>query len=151
MNETKKTSDPFPALDELLCFSIYSASHAFSQLYRPVLDEIGLTYPQYLVLVVLWAGDDQTVRDLGRALHLDSSTLTPLLKRLEAAGYVTRNRNPADERQVRVRLTQEGKALRERARAVPKCAENAVNLPTETIKRLLADVSNLRDMLVARS
>jgi DNA-binding MarR family transcriptional regulator len=151
MSETKKTSEPFPALDELLCFSLYSASHAFNQLYRPVLDEIGLTYPQYLVLVVLWAEDDQTVSDLGRALHLDSSTLTPLLKRLEAAGYVTRNRDPADERQVRVRLTQAGKALKERARAVPKCAENAVTLPVDTIKRLLADVSTLRDMLIARS
>ncbi len=142
---------PFPALDELLCFSLYSASHAFNQLYRPVLDEIGLTYPQYLVLVVLWAEDDRTVKALGHALHLDSSTLTPLLKRLEAAGYVTRNRNPADERQVCVRLTQEGKALKERARAVPKCAENSVNLPAETIKRLLTDVSNLRDMLLERS
>jgi DNA-binding MarR family transcriptional regulator len=151
MSKTNRTSEPFPALDELLCFSIYSASHAFNQLYRPVLDEIGLTYPQYLVLVVLWAGNEQTVGDIGRALHLDSSTLTPLLKRLETAGYVTRNRNPEDERQVLVRLTQEGKALRERARAVPTCAENAVKLPVASIKRLLADVSSLRDMLVARS
>jgi DNA-binding MarR family transcriptional regulator len=151
MSNNKKKSEPFPELDELLCFSIYSAGHAFNQLYRPVLDEIGLTYPQYLVLVVLWSTDDQAVKDLGRALHLDSSTLTPLLKRLEAAGYITRNRNPADERQVRVRLTQEGRELKERARAVPKCAENAVTLPIETIKRLLTDISSLRDMLVART
>ncbi|HWU97608.1 MAG TPA: MarR family transcriptional regulator [Oxalicibacterium sp.] len=151
MSKTRKMDESFPALDELLCFSIYSAGHAFNQLYRPALDQIGLTYPQYLVLVVLWASNDRTVKEIGLALHLDSSTLTPLLKRLETAGYVTRNRDPADERQVRIRLTKKGEMLKEPARAIPKCAENAVDLPIETIKRLLADVSSLRDMLVAKS
>src|SRR3954452_21193280 len=101
-------------LDNFLCFAIYSAGHAFNQFYRPLLDAIGLTYPQYLVMVALWSANDQTVKALGEKLSLESSTLTPLLKRLEAAGYLTRTRDPEDERQVRVRLTAAGRALKNR-------------------------------------
>src|SRR6478609_12189003 len=89
------------SLDSFLCFAIYSTGHAFNQFYRPLLDAIGLTYPQYLVMVALWTQNDQTVKALGDKLLLDSSTLTPLLKRLESAGHLTRMRDPADERQVR--------------------------------------------------
>src|SRR5437879_6243363 len=97
-----------PKLDDFLCFAVYSANLAFHRVYKPLLDELGLTYPQYLVLVVLYEQDDQTVGDLGDKLFLDSSTLTPLLKRMEGVGYVTRQRDPEDERQVRIRLTPRG-------------------------------------------
>ncbi|KJX85410.1 HTH-type transcriptional regulator sarZ [Agrobacterium tumefaciens] len=92
----------------LLCFSLYSASHAFTQLYRSLLDKLSLTYPQYLVMLTLWHRDGQTVKELGKTLFLDSSTLTPLLKRLDAAGLITRSRNPRDEREVLIHLTQKG-------------------------------------------
>src|SRR5215475_10610945 len=101
-------------LDEFLCFAVYSANLAFNRTYKPLLDELGLTYPQYLVLVVLYREDDQTVGGLGEKLFLDSSTLTPLLKRMEGAGYITRQRDPEDERQVRIRLTARGRSAREK-------------------------------------
>ena len=137
------------ALDEFLCFAIYSAGHAFNQFYRPLLDEIGLTYPQYLAMVSLWSRDDQTVKVLGQGLFLESNTLTPLLKRLEGLGLVTRTRDPADERQVRVRLTEEGCGLRARAAAVPSCVMDAVGMPKGQIKALLRDVAEIRDRLLA--
>jgi DNA-binding MarR family transcriptional regulator len=98
-------------LDDLLCFAIYSANNAFNRAYRPILDRLQLTYPQYLVLVALGDRDGQTVGEIGERLFLESNTLTPLLKRLETAGLVERRRDPADERQVRVRLTDHGRAL----------------------------------------
>ncbi|GAA3189463.1 hypothetical protein GCM10010532_004480 [Dactylosporangium siamense] len=107
------------ALDQQVCFALYTASRAVTARYRPLLDELGITYPQYLVLLVLWEQDARTVKELGTALRLDSSTLSPLLKRLEAAGLVTRARRADDERSVTVQLTGTGAALRERARAVP--------------------------------
>ncbi|MET7426278.1 MarR family transcriptional regulator [Dactylosporangium sp. NPDC005555] len=107
------------ALDQQVCFALYTASRAVTARYRPLLDELGITYPQYLVLLVLWEHDSRTVKELGAALRLDSSTLSPLLKRLEAAGLVTRARRTDDERSVTVQLTGAGAALRERARAVP--------------------------------
>ena len=107
------------ALDQQVCFALYTASRAVTARYRPLLDELGITYPQYLVLLVLWERDARTVKELGAALRLDSSTLSPLLKRLEAAGLVARARRSDDERSVTVRLTGTGSALRERARAVP--------------------------------
>src|SRR5271156_1901138 len=121
MATTKKVqpADPSDAisLDDFLCFAIYSTNLAVNRLNKPVLDELGLTYLQYIVLVVLYEQDDQTVGGLGDKLFLDSSTLTPLLKRLEALGHLTRQRNPEDERQVRVRLTPQGRSVRERALA----------------------------------
>jgi DNA-binding MarR family transcriptional regulator len=106
-------------LDRQVCFALYTATRAVTGRYRPLLDEIGLTYPQYLVLLALWERDAQTVKDLGAALRLDSSTLSPLLKRLEAAGLVARERRSDDERSVVVRLSGEGSALRHRAAAIP--------------------------------
>ena len=98
-------------LDELLCFSLYSANHAMTRLYRPLLAELGVTYPQYLVLVALWEKDSQRVNELGERLALESNTLTPLLKRMEAAGLLIRRRNPSDERSVIVALTDKGRSL----------------------------------------
>ena len=108
-----------PRLDEQLCFALYSASRAVTAAYRPLLEELGLTYPQYLVLLVLWEDEPCTVGHLGERLHLDSGTLSPLLKRLESAGLVRRQRSAADERRVDVTLTPEGRALEERAACVP--------------------------------
>ncbi|MFJ6668167.1 MarR family winged helix-turn-helix transcriptional regulator [Streptomyces sp. NPDC091383] len=127
-------------LQDQLCFALYAASRAVTARYRPLLDELGLTYPQYLVMLALWERDALSVGDLGGALQLESSTLSPLLKRLESAGLVRRERRPDDERSVTVRLTGSGGALRERARAVPLAIGDAMGLTAEqdaTAKHLL--------------
>lgn len=118
-------------LDDQLCFALYAASRAVTARYRPLLDELGLTYPQYLVMLVLWEQDSISVRDLGTALQLESSTLSPLLKRLEAGGLLRRERRPDDERSVAIRLTEAGAKLRERARAVPSAIDAAMGLTPE--------------------
>ncbi|TKS97535.1 MarR family transcriptional regulator [Streptomyces galbus] len=118
-------------LDDQLCFALYAASRAVIARYRPLLDELGLTYPQYLVLLVLWEQDEISVRELGAALQLESSTLSPLLKRLEAHGLLRRERRSDDERSVAIRLTDTGAALRERARAVPLAIGDAMGLTRE--------------------
>src|SRR5260370_15089608 len=107
-------------LGNQLCFAIYSTAHAFNRVYKPLLDRLGLTYPQYLVMLVLWEHDDVPVKDIGARLFLDSGTLTPLLKRLEAADLIKRTRSAEDERQVLIALTPQGHALREKAKAVPQ-------------------------------
>ena len=139
----KPPADPSEAqnLDDFLCFAIYSANLAVNRLNKPVLDELGLTYLQYIVLVALYEQDDQTVGGLGDKLFLDSSTLTPLLKRLESMGHVTRQRDPEDERQVRVRLTPQGRRLRERAFAFRGDLAKAMGLSA-------ADFQHLREQLV---
>lgn len=138
-------------LDEFLCFALYSANHAFNRVYKPLLDELGLTYPQYLVMVLLWEKDDQTVGSLGERLFLESSTLTPLLKRLEALRLVERRRDPSDERQVRVRLTRSGKALRQKALAVPSCILDASGMKASELQRLQREITALRKALGASS
>lgn len=122
----KKRTDPVKAsrqpslkLDDQLCFALYSAGRAMSKAYRPLLEPLGLTYPQYLVMMVLWAGDGLTVSEIGERLFLDSATLTPLLKRLQTAGLVTRTRASDDERQVLIALTAAGRALKAKAGSVP--------------------------------
>ncbi|MFH8805385.1 MarR family winged helix-turn-helix transcriptional regulator [Streptomyces sp. NPDC017936] len=136
-------------LDDQLCFALYAASRAVTARYRPLLDELGLTYPQYLVMLVLWDQDSISVRDLGAALQLESSTLSPLLKRLEASGLLRRERRPDDERSVAIRLTDAGARLRERARTVPLAIGDAMGLTAEqdeTAKRLLRLIgSNVAD------
>ncbi|MEX3899909.1 MarR family winged helix-turn-helix transcriptional regulator [Paraburkholderia sp. BR10954] len=102
-------------LSNYLCFAVYSANLAFGKAYKPILDELGLTYPQYIAIIALWEEDNQTVSGLGSKLFLESNTLTPMLKKLEAMGYLERQRDPGDERQVRVSLTKNGRRLRERA------------------------------------
>src|ERR1700742_617391 len=106
-------------LDNQICFAVYSATHAFNRVYKPLLDRLGLTYPQYLVMLVLWERDGVAVKEIGERLHLDSGTLTPLLKRLEHAGLIRRTRSSEDERQVLIDLTAPGQALKEKARVVP--------------------------------
>jgi MarR family transcriptional regulator, organic hydroperoxide resistance regulator len=115
----KQTVDPL-LLGNQICFAVYSTAHAFNRVYKPLLDRLGLTYPQYLVMMVLWERDGVPVKDIGEKLFLDSGTLTPLLKRLEAADLVKRTRSIEDERQVLIALTPKGQALKEQARAVPQ-------------------------------
>lgn len=140
-------SVPFPTLDAFLCFSVYSAGLALNRVYKPLLDRLGLTYPQYLVMVVLWEQDDQTVGSLGRRLMLESSTLTPLLKRLEGAGNLTRTRDGKDERIVRVRLTDRGRTLKSEAADIPACVQAATGLSRPDLERLVADMHRLRQSL----
>ena len=135
-------------LDELLCFTVYSTAHAFNRVYQPLLEKLGLTYPQYLVLVALWAEDDQSVGALGEKLHLASSTLTPLLKRLEQIGHVTRRRAAADERQVRVALSPAGTALRAKARDVPRCILEATGLTPAGLERVAKELTAIRERLL---
>ncbi len=136
-------------LDDYLCFALYSASHAFSRLYRPMLDAIGLTYPQYLAMIVLWQNDGLTVGALGERLFLESNTLTPMLKRLEALGFITRRREAGDERQVLVRLTERGRALQAEAAGIPACAFEKIGLDRDQAIDLLTSVASLRDRLRA--
>ncbi len=143
-------------LDDQLCFALYAASRAVTGVYRPLLDELGLTYPQYLVMLVLWQRGSCSVKDLGAALHLDYGTLTPLLKRLETGGYLRRQRRASDERTVDLVLTDEGGALRDRARPIPPAISRAMALTadeTATLRTLLrkltgsvADATDGRDV-----
>ncbi|WP_332684398.1 MarR family winged helix-turn-helix transcriptional regulator [Bosea sp. (in: a-proteobacteria)] len=135
-------------LDEQLCFAVYSTAHAFNRLYRPFLAELGLTYPQFLAMLVLWERDGQTVTAIGDRLLLDSGTLTPLLKRLEGAGLVERRRSRDDERQVQVHLTAQGRALRDKAGATDNAVPCAVEDSAVDKERLLADVLALRGALL---
>lgn len=135
------------ALDRQFCFALYSASHAMTKTYKPMLDRIGLTYPQYLVMLVLWEQDGILVKDIGARLFLDSGTLTPLLKRLEANALISRNRDPQDERQVRIALTEQGRALREAAAKIPEQVLCASGQQAETLGRLRNDLASVRDDL----
>jgi len=134
-------------LGEFLCFAIYSANLAVSRAYKPLLDELGLTYPQYLVLAALYDEDGQTVGGLGDKLFLDSSTLTPLLKRMERAGFLTRKRDLQDERQVRIRLTQRGRSAREKGFGFLDGLVEATGLPPGAYRQLLETMVKLRENL----
>jgi DNA-binding MarR family transcriptional regulator len=135
------------ALDNQLCFAFYSVSHAFSRAYRQFLAPLGLTYPQYVVLLVLWEQDDLTVKEIGDRLFLDSGTLTPLLKRLETAGHIRRTRDRKDERQVRIALTETGRSLREKAEEVPKQVGCVLGLSFDEVRALTQEVAKLRGRL----
>ena len=136
-------------LDNQLCFALYSASLAMTKLYKPWLDELGLTYPQYLAMLALWEEDGLAVSQLGERLRLDSGTLTPLLKRLEAAGLVTRVRATHDERRVHVSLTAAGRKLRASAEKIPGCVAQAARCPVQELVQLTRQVQSLRDRLAA--
>ncbi|MFB7740513.1 MarR family winged helix-turn-helix transcriptional regulator [Streptomyces sp. NPDC056132] len=139
-------------LDLQLCFSLHAASRAFNGVYRTLLKDLGLTYPQYLVMLTLWEHGKLPVKSIGEKLRLDSGTLSPLLKRLESAGFVERHRSRSDERSVTIRLTDQGTALRERARVVPHHIARAVNLPPEdfhTLRALLATLTEGLDAAAA--
>ena len=136
-------------LDNQLCFALYSASLAMTKLYKPLLDELGLTYPQYLVMLVLWEGDGLMVSELGQRLRLDSGTLTPLLKRLEGAGFVSRMRAVEDERRVHIHLTAAGRRLKARAARVPGCMLAASRCSVPELLRLTEQIRTLREQLAA--
>ena len=132
-----------------ICFAVYSTAHAFNRVYKTLLDRLGLTYPQYLVMLVLWERDDVPVKDIGERLHLDSGTLTPLLKRLEAAELIKRTRNTEDERQVLIALAPQGQALREKARAVPQSILAASACSLSELSAMKNEIVALRDRLNA--
>ncbi|MEB2848479.1 MarR family transcriptional regulator [Rhizobiales bacterium RZME27] len=146
---TKRHNDP-PPLEDQLCYAIYTAGIAIQRAYKPLLDELGLTYPQYLVLNVLWSKDEQTVGAIANALALESSTLTPLLKRLENAGLLARNRNLNNERQVLIALTEEGRALQHKAGCL---GDTLLKSSTQTPQELAAlnqDVRHLRNAIYSQ-
>lgn len=136
------------ALDRQLCFALYAASLAMTKRYRPLLEPLGLTYPQYLVMLAMWQRDGRGIGDLGEALSLDSGTLTPLLKRLEAAALIRRERSRGDERRVEVHLTAAGAALRERAATVPLQMAEAIGCSLHEIGALTRELHRLRRALL---
>ena len=136
-------------LDNQLCFALYSTSLAMTKLYKPLLDELGLTYPQYLAMLVLWEKDGLTVSELGERLCLDSGTLTPLLKRLEASGLVSRLRDMADERRVHITLSPAGRKLKALAAKIPGCILTASQCSIPELTTLTKQVQALRERLLA--
>jgi len=144
-----KQKDDNRTLANQLCFAVYSTAHAFNKVYKPLLDPLGLTYPQYLVMLILWDEDEVTVKDLGQRLQLDSGTLTPLLKRLEANGLVTRRRSEQDERRVVIALTEAGHALNDKAADVPRDMFCATGLTLERLAELRNNLLDLRGQLVS--
>lgn len=143
-------SPPQLRLDNQVCFALYSASLAMTKLYKPLLEAIGLTYPQYLVMLVLWERDGITVSELGERLFLDSGTLTPLLKRLETSALIARLRDVQDERRVRITLTPSGRALRDRAEAIPPCVLESTQCTIPELSALTTELKQLRDRLGQR-
>ena len=146
---TKKHADLALRLDNQICFAIYSTAHAFNRVYKPLLDHLGLTYPQYLAMLVLWERDGVPVKDIGARLFLDSGTLTPLLKRLELAGLIKRTRSTEDERQVLIGLTPQGQALKDKARAVPPSILAASQCSIAELSAVKDEIVALRDRLNA--
>lgn len=147
--KTKSTApaDAPLALNNQLCFALYSANLALNKLYRQLLAPLGLTYPQYLVMLVLWERDDITVSEIGEQLFLDSATLTPLLKRLASAGLIVRQRSRQDERQVAVTLTESGRALQQQALTIPESVRCAAACDTDSLVALQHELETLRHQL----
>jgi DNA-binding MarR family transcriptional regulator len=148
MDQTSCDKTEDAKLDDFLCFAIYSANHALNRVYKPLLDAIGLTYTQYIAMVTLWEQDDRTVGSLGEKLFLESSTLTPVLKRLEALGHIVRTRDKTDERQVRVQLTATGRGLQDKAKTIPPCILEASGLEMGELARLKKEIATLRSTLL---
>ena len=144
-------ADAWLALDKQLCFALYSASLAMTKVYKPLLAPLGLTYPQYLVMLALWEEDAQTVSALGDKLALDSGTLTPLLKRLQAQGEITRKRDSVDERRVIVRLSDAGRKLKIKARKVPPQIASSTGCELAEIAALTRQLTTVRDALSRRT
>ena len=141
------SSDAMLLLDNQLCFALYSTSLAMTRLYKPLLEALGITYPQYLVLLVLWEQDGLSVSELGNRLFLDSGTLTPLLKRMQAAGLVTRQRALDDERRVHIALTESSNLLKTQAAQIPGCILNAAQCPVPELVALTRQMQDLRERL----
>jgi DNA-binding MarR family transcriptional regulator len=146
MNPADPTDPTNPKLANFLCFAIYSANLAFGRAYKPILEALGLTYTQYIAIVALWENDNQTVSGLGEKLFLESNTLTPILKKLEVMGYLRRQRDPTDERQVLVSLTDAGRKLREKGLGMDLVA--ATGLSAEEFPKVQQAVVTLRDNLI---
>ncbi|AYO83860.1 MULTISPECIES: MarR family winged helix-turn-helix transcriptional regulator [Methylobacterium] len=146
--ETEQAMDPL-LLDNQLCYALYAAAHRMTKSYRPLLERLGLTYPQYLVLLVLWEQDGVTVSEIGRRLRLDSGTLTPVLKRLESAGFLVRTRRQSDEREVEIALTPQGAALRAEAVTVRESVMCQLELSEPEIRALRKDLGTLIERLSA--
>ncbi|NEH57899.1 MarR family transcriptional regulator [Rhizobium leguminosarum] len=146
---TERHNDP-PPLHDQLCYAIYTAGIAIQRAYKPLLDELGLTYPQYLVLNVLWSSDGQTVGAIANALALESSTLTPLLKRLETSGLLRRTRNLSNERQVVIGLTDKGRALQHKARCLSDTLLAASTQTPQALATLNSDVRHLRNAIYSQ-
>ncbi|MBB3211139.1 DNA-binding MarR family transcriptional regulator [Herbaspirillum sp. Sphag1AN] len=142
----KKSDNSAAKLSDFLCFAIYSANLAFGKAYKPILEELGLTYTQYITVIALWEQDNQTVSSLGEKLFLESNTLTPILKKLESMGYLTRQRDPTDERQVLVGLTDAGRQLREKG--LNMNLVDACGLSAEEFPKIQGAVVNLRNNLI---
>ena len=140
-------NDDIVSLDKQLCFSVYNAAHAFTAAYKPLLEPFGLTYPQYLVLLALWEKDGVSVKDLAERLHLDSGTLTPLLKRLQTAGYLSRQRDPQDERLLRIELTEKGQSLRGPVSVARKSVVCALGGSEAPIQKLREDIEAIIPLL----
>ena len=138
-------------LGDFMCFAVYSTNLAYSRVYKPVLEQLGLTYPQYVTIICLWEEDNQTVKGLSGRLFLEPSTMTPMLKRLEAMGYVQRERDSEDERSVRVSLTDAGRELREAAFAYREVTAKASGLSQEEFRVLQKAIVNLRTNLMEAS
>ncbi|MGO9132813.1 MAG: MarR family winged helix-turn-helix transcriptional regulator [Methylovirgula sp.] len=138
-------------LSNQLCFAIYSTAHALNRVYKPLLAPLGLTYPQYLVMLILWEKDDVSVKEIGARLYLDSGTLTPLLKRLEHSGLVTRRRGAEDERQVLITLTPRGRSLRAQAKSIPHDILCATGSSVEDVVAMRDNLSSLRERLDAET
>ncbi|KAB2717301.1 MarR family winged helix-turn-helix transcriptional regulator [Brucella intermedia] len=134
-------------LSNMVCFAIYSTANALTRAYQPILNKLDLTYPQFLVMIVLWEQDDRTVSEIGAQLNLDSGTLTPLLKRLEAAGRIARRRDARDERQMRITLTDEGRELRKQAENIPEQVFCALGQPVDELQDLRARLLGIRGNL----
>jgi DNA-binding MarR family transcriptional regulator len=147
---SRPAPDTMQRLDRQLCFALYSTSLAMTKVYKPLLAPLSLTYPQYLVLLVLWESDAIAVNELGARLFLDSGTLTPLLKRMQAAGWIERKRDAADERRVIVTLTPAGRALRRKAARVPAQLAAAAGCGVAELVALTTQLQTLRDRMVAR-
>jgi MarR family transcriptional regulator, organic hydroperoxide resistance regulator len=146
MNPADPTDPTNPKLADFLCFAIYSANLAYGRAYKPILEELGLTYTQYIAIVALWEEDNQTVGGLGEKLFLESNTLTPILKKLEGMGYLRRQRDPADERQVLVSLTDAGRRLREKGLGMNLV--EASGLTADEFPRMQKAVVTLRNNLI---
>jgi DNA-binding MarR family transcriptional regulator len=146
MNSTDPTTSTNPKLADFLCFAIYSTNLAYGRAYKPILEKLGLTYTQYIAIVALWEEDNQTVSALGEKLFLESNTLTPILKKLEAMEYLTRRRDPEDERQVRVSLTEAGRRLREKGLGMNLV--QASGLSAEEFPKIQKAVVTLRNNLI---
>ena len=144
--KTKTARKPDPKLADFLCFAVYSANLAYGRAYKPILDALGLTYTQWIAIVSLWEEDGQTVNGLGEKLFLESNTLTPILKKLEAMGYLKRRRDPKDERQVRIGLSEAGRRLRRKGSTMNLVKET--KLAPEDFAKLQKVVSALRDNLL---